>query len=128
MADKKSWMDALSETVDKATKAATEAWDGTADVRKDAWVKTKEAVNTASDALDQGVEKAMAAYKEGAGDEPDADTPVEVDAQVEEGVDIDEPAPVTDEPDASDGTVEINDSDEASPAEPGDDTDESEAS
>jgi len=55
MADKKNWIDALSETVDKATKAAAEAWDGTADVRRDAWEKTKEAVSTASDAIDEGV-------------------------------------------------------------------------
>ena len=77
MADKKNWMDTLSETVDKATKAAAEAWDGTADVRKDAWEKTKAAASTASDALDEGVEKIKTAYKEGASDDPVEDAPVE---------------------------------------------------
>ena len=48
MAGKKGWMDTLSETVDKATKAASEAWENTADARKDAWDKTKAAANSAS--------------------------------------------------------------------------------
>ena len=80
MADKKNWMDTLSETVDKATKAAAEAWDGTADVRKDAWEKTKAAASTASDALDEGVEKIKTAYKEGASDDPVEDAPMEAPA------------------------------------------------
>jgi len=63
MADKKSWMDSISETVDKATKAAGEAWEGTADARKDAWQKTKAAVDSASEAIDQGVEKARDSFK-----------------------------------------------------------------
>ena len=63
MADKKSWMDSISETVDKATKAANEAWEGTADARKDAWGKTKAAVDSASEAIDQGVERARDSFK-----------------------------------------------------------------
>jgi hypothetical protein len=63
MGEKKSWMDTLSETVDKATKAASEAWDGTADLRKDAWEKTKTAASSASDALDQGVEQAKRSFE-----------------------------------------------------------------
>jgi hypothetical protein len=66
MADKKkSWMDSISETVDKATKAAGEAWEGTADARKDAWNKTKAAVDSASEAIDQGVERARDSFKDG---------------------------------------------------------------
>lgn len=75
MAGKKDWFDSVTETVDKATKAVAEAWDGTADVRKDAWEKTKQAVNTASDALDEGVEKVKAAYRDGANDGPPEDGP-----------------------------------------------------
>ena len=63
MADKKSWMDSISETVDKATKAASAAWEGTADARKDAWGKTKAAVDSASEAIDQGVDKARDSFK-----------------------------------------------------------------
>ena len=63
MADKKNWMDSISETVDKATKAASEAWEGTADARKDAWGKTKAAVDSASEAIDQGVDKARESFK-----------------------------------------------------------------
>lgn len=64
MADKKkSWMDSISETVDKATKAASEAWEGTADARKDAWDKTKAAANSASEAIDQGVDRARDSFK-----------------------------------------------------------------
>ena len=62
MGEQKSWMDTLSETVDKATKAASEAWDGTADLRKDAWEKTKTAASSASDALNQGVEQAKRSF------------------------------------------------------------------
>jgi len=72
MDNKKSWMDTLSETVDKATKAASEAWDGTADLRKDTWEKTKTAASSASETLDQGVEQAKRSF-EGT----DASAPVE---------------------------------------------------
>lgn len=63
MSEKQNWMDKLSETVDKAAKAANEAWDGTADLRKDAWEKTKTAASSASDALDQGVEQAKRSFR-----------------------------------------------------------------
>lgn len=63
MGEKKSWLDTLSETVDKAAKAANEAWDGTADLRKDAWEKTKTAASSASDAVDQGVEQAKRSFQ-----------------------------------------------------------------
>lgn len=62
MGEKKSWLDTLSETVDKAAKAANEAWGGTADLRKDTWEKTKTAASSASDALDQGVEQAKRSF------------------------------------------------------------------
>lgn len=109
MTDKKSWMHTVSETVDKATKAVAEAWDGTAEVRQDAWEKTKEAVRTTSDALDEGVEKVKAAYKDGSVDNSDAEDLVEVDAEV--GV-----------------AVELDDSDIADATAASDDADESEAS
>ncbi len=63
MSEKQNWMDKLSETVDKAAKAANEAWDGTADLRKDTWEKTKTAASSASDALDQGVEQAKRSFQ-----------------------------------------------------------------
>jgi hypothetical protein len=63
VAEKKSWMDSISETVEKATKAASEAWEGTADARKDAWEKTRAALDSASEAIDQGVEKARGSFK-----------------------------------------------------------------
>ena len=63
MSEKTNWLDTLSETVDKATKAASEAWDSTADLRKDAWDKTKVAASSASDALDQGVEQAKRSFE-----------------------------------------------------------------
>ena len=63
MGEKKNWFDTLSETIDKATKAANEAWDGTADLRKEAWEKTKTAASSASDAMDQGVEQAKRSYQ-----------------------------------------------------------------
>ncbi len=63
MGEKKSWLDTLSETIDKAAKAANEAWDGTADLRKDAWEKTKTAAGSASDAIDKGVEQAKNSFE-----------------------------------------------------------------
>jgi len=63
MSEKKNWMDTLSETVDKAAKAAGEAWDGTTDLRKDAWDKTKVAASSASVVLDQGVEQAKRSFE-----------------------------------------------------------------
>lgn len=69
MAEKKSWMDRLSETVDKAAKAAGEAWDGTADIRREAWEKTKAAGTTASAAIEEGVAKARRAYEREEGEE-----------------------------------------------------------
>jgi hypothetical protein len=80
MGEKKNWMDTVSETIDKAAKAASEAWDGTADVRKEAWEKTKTAASSASDALDEGVEKEKRAYQGDENDspEPDVDEPAEV--------------------------------------------------
>ena len=92
MADKKSWMDTLSETVDKATKAAAEAWDGTADARREAWEKTKSAVNSASDAIDAGVEKAKEAYREGASDDAIDAEPVDESAEAVDVVD-EQPSP-----------------------------------
>lgn len=83
MADKKSWMDSISETVDKATKAASEAWDGTADARKDAWDKTKAAVESASEAIDQGVERARGSFK-GDGEQPADAADTEVSKEPEE--------------------------------------------
>ncbi|MEN8234404.1 MAG: hypothetical protein ABFR89_05720 [Actinomycetota bacterium] len=91
MTEKKSWMDKLSETVDKATKAAGEAWDGTADVRKEAWEKTKAAGTSASAAIEEGVEKAKSAYQGGEAE------PAEVEAVEEEPQDpVD--APESDDP------------------------------
>jgi hypothetical protein len=63
MNEQQNWMDKLSETVDKAAKAANEAWDGTADLRKDAWEKTKIAASSASDTLDQGVEQVKRSFQ-----------------------------------------------------------------
>lgn len=76
MSEKKSWLDTVSETVDKAAKAANEAWDGTADLRKDAWEKTKTAASSASDAVDQGVEQAKRSFqgKEDPSQEQSAET------------------------------------------------------
>jgi len=88
MGEKKNWMDTVSETIDKAAKAASEAWDGTADVRKEAWEKTKTAASSASDALDEGVEKAKRAYQ---GDENDSPEPDVVDEPAEVG--SEEPVP-----------------------------------
>jgi F0F1-type ATP synthase membrane subunit b/b' len=85
MADKKSWMDSISETVDKASKAASEAWDGTADARKDAWDKTKAAVESASEAIDQGVERARDSFK-GDGERPADAADTEVSQEPEEAV------------------------------------------
>ena len=65
MTKKKGWMDKLSETVDKATAAATEAWENTSDTRKDAWDKTKEAASSASGVLDEGVAEVKQAYNRG---------------------------------------------------------------
>jgi hypothetical protein len=69
MGEKKNWMDTVSETIDKAAKAASEAWE-----------KTKTAASSASDALDEGVEKAKRAYQGDENDspEPDVDEPAEV--------------------------------------------------
>ena len=71
MSEKTNWLDTISETVDKATKAASEAWDGTADLRKDAWDKTKVAASSASDALDQGVEQAKRSFENTDASAPD---------------------------------------------------------
>jgi len=92
MDEKKSWMDTLSETVDKATKAASEAWGGTADLRKDAWEKAKTAASSASDALDQGVDQAKRSF-EGA----DASAPDESADQAE---------PSDDQPENQEGPAE----------------------
>jgi hypothetical protein len=105
MAEKKSWIDTLSETVDKATKAAAEAWDGTADARKEAWEKTKSAVNSASDAIDAGVEKAKEAYREGASDDAIDAEPVDESVGVVDAVD-EQPSPDhVDRPDIEVDTV-----------------------
>ena len=66
MADDRSgdWMDKLSETVDKATKAVTDAWDKTADSRAEAWESTKTAASKASEALDQGIDEASRSYQD----------------------------------------------------------------
>jgi hypothetical protein len=63
MSEKQNWIDKVSETVDKAAKAANEAWDGTADLRKDTWEKTKIAASSASDVLDRGVEQAKRSFQ-----------------------------------------------------------------
>jgi hypothetical protein len=63
MGEKQNWIDKVSETVDRAAKAANEAWDGTADLRKDTWEKTKIAASSASNALDRGVEQAKRSYQ-----------------------------------------------------------------
>ena len=86
MSEKQNWMDKLSETVDKAAKAANEAWDGTADLRKDTWEKTKIAASSASDALDRGVEQAKRSYQ--AKDEAEQEDAQEQEVpQAEESVD-----------------------------------------
>ena len=65
MADeKKNWLDKLSETVDKATSAASEAWESTADARAETWEKTKAAATSASDTIDQGIDEATRSYKD----------------------------------------------------------------
>jgi hypothetical protein len=63
MSEKQNWIDKFSETVDRAAKAANEAWDGTADLRKDTWEKTKTAASSASNALDQGIEQAKISFR-----------------------------------------------------------------
>jgi len=63
MSEKQNWIDKVSETVDKAAKAANEAWDRTADLRKDTWEKTKIAASSASDVLDRGVEEAKRSFQ-----------------------------------------------------------------
>ncbi|MEN8114773.1 MAG: hypothetical protein ABFS21_10345 [Actinomycetota bacterium] len=93
MSEERSWLDRLSETVDKATKAAGEAWEGTADIRKEAWEKTKAAGSTASAAIEEGVEKAQNAYKSGQAGEPEAASVDVVDTPDDETVvagDVDE--------------------------------------
>ncbi len=64
MTEKKSWTDRLSETLDKASAAATEAWENTAESRKKAWEKTKAAAASASEVIDESVEEAKRAYRE----------------------------------------------------------------
>ena len=86
MGEKKSWMDKLSETVDKAAKAANDAWDGTADLRKETWAKTKTAASSAAEALDQGVEQAKRSFEgteDPAQEEPQDDGPDEHEASGE---------------------------------------------
>jgi hypothetical protein len=73
MTKKKGWMDKFSETVDKATSAATDAWENTSETRKDAWDKTKAAASSASEALDSGVVEVRQAYNRGES-EPSPDT------------------------------------------------------
>ena len=107
MADKKNWMDSISETVDKATKAASEAWEGTADARKDAWGKTKAAVDSASEAIDQGVERARDSFK--GDDEQPADVATTEEFQEpEEAEEFQEPV-VSEELDAVETEVETED-------------------
>jgi urocanate hydratase len=62
MADKKSWLDKLSESADKATAAVTEAWEKTADTRAETWEKTKAAGSSAAEAVDQGIDEATRSY------------------------------------------------------------------
>lgn len=86
MSEKKSWMDTLSETIVRATKAANEAWGGTADLRNDAWEKTKTAASSASDALDQGVEQAKRSF-EGTDESAHRESPAPEDRQDDESRD-----------------------------------------
>ena len=108
MADKKSWMDSISETVDKATKAAGEAWEGTADARKDAWQKTKAAVDSASEAIDQGVERARDSFK--GDDEQPADA---ADTEVFEEPEKAAPPAETEEVEVWEAIEDLKGSDEA---------------
>ena len=64
MPDNKNWLDKLSDTVDKATSAATEAWESTADARAETWEKTKAAASSAGEALDKGIDEATKSYQE----------------------------------------------------------------
>ena len=67
MPDDKTWLDKLNEAVDRATSAATEAWEQTAGARSEVWEKTKDAAASASDTFDRGVDEATRSYR---GDRP----------------------------------------------------------
>jgi len=76
MSDDKGWQDSISEAVDKATAAASEAWKATEATRKAAARKAKEALDATSSAIDEGVETAKRTYKgDTSHDEPDWDAP-----------------------------------------------------
>ena len=68
MGDDRTWIDRLNETIDRATDAATAAWDRTAGDRSTVWEKTKDAASAASDTFDRGVDEATRRYRE----QPDA--------------------------------------------------------
>ena len=57
------WMDKVSESVQKVTDAATDAWKRTADQRTDVWEKAKSAASSAGSAFDRGVDEATKAYR-----------------------------------------------------------------
>ncbi|MGI9666316.1 MAG: urocanate hydratase [Acidimicrobiia bacterium] len=71
--DKKDWLDKMSESVDKAAQAATDAWEKTSDTRSDAWESTKVAAAKAAEALDEGVDEASRSYQERSTAAPPAD-------------------------------------------------------
>ncbi len=60
--DDRSWLDQFMENVDRATAAATEAWQKTADTRADVWEKAKVAAVRTVDAVDEGLDLATRAY------------------------------------------------------------------
>ena len=75
MTKKKSWMDKLSETANKAAAAATEAWEGSEESRKVAWEKTKDVAQSAADTIDESIEEGKKAYRGDDETPPDRDTP-----------------------------------------------------
>jgi urocanate hydratase len=60
--DSRSWLDQFMENVDRATAAATEAWQKTADTRADVWEKAKVAAARTVDAVDEGLDLATRSY------------------------------------------------------------------
>lgn len=70
--DSKGWLEKVSETVDKATDAATDAWNKTADSRAEAWESTKAAASKAGEVFDEGVDEATRSYKDRATPAPPA--------------------------------------------------------
>jgi urocanate hydratase len=75
MTKKKSWMDKLSETANKAAAATTDAWEGSEESRKAAWDKTKEVAQSAADTIDESIEEGKKAYRDDEDTPPDTEPP-----------------------------------------------------